>query len=203
MSLRHALLALLAARPMTGYDLAKQFDVSVAYVWHAPHSQIYPELRKLEAGGLISAESVPRGTRATKRTYSITAAGRAELARWVDELSPPAPERDAAHLKATYYEFGSYANARRQFQAHLDHYRQQQLQWEAHVAQLEKRDTDLLRHRLAVEPEHRHEAVVAYKVHVYRGLVERARGEVEWAREGLALVDRLEAVEAARGRTAG
>jgi DNA-binding PadR family transcriptional regulator len=201
-SLRHALLALLAARPMTGYDLAKQFDVSVAYVWHAPHSQIYPELRKLEAGGLITAESVPRGTRATKRTYSITEAGRAELARWVDELTPPPPERDAAHLKATYYEFGSYANARRHFQAHLAHHQRQQLKWETHVTQLKNRDTDLLRRRLAIEPEHRHDAVVAYKVHVYRGLVERARVEVEWARQGLALVDRLEAAEAAR-REAG
>jgi DNA-binding PadR family transcriptional regulator len=178
---------------MTGYDLAKQFDVSVAYVWHAPHSQIYPELRKLEAGGLVSAEATPRGGQATKRTYSITGAGVAELERWVGELTPAPPERDAAHLKATYFEFGSYANARRQFQAHLDHHQRQLLKWETHVAQLEKRDTDLLRRRLAIAPEDEHDAIVAYKVHVYRGLVERARVEVAWAREGLALVDRLEA----------
>jgi PadR family transcriptional regulator AphA len=192
-SLRHALLALLAARPMTGYDLAKQFDMSVAYVWHAPHSQIYPELRKLEASGLVSAEATPRGTLATKRTYSITSEGVAELERWVAELAPTPPERDAAHLKATYFEFGSFGNARRQFEAHLAHHRGQQLKWETHVAQLEKRDTDLLRRRLAIAPEAEHEAIVAYKVHVYRGLVERARVEVQWAREGLALVDRLEA----------
>jgi PadR family transcriptional regulator AphA len=201
-SLRHALLALLTARPMTGYDLAKQFDVSVAYVWHAPHSQIYPELRKLEASGLVSAESTPRGSQATKRTYSITEEGRAELRRWVEEVAPPLPERDAAHLKATYYEFGSFANARRQFEGHLAYHQRQQLKWQIHVAQLEKHDTDLLRRRLAIEPEHTHDAIVAYKVHVYRGLVERARVEVEWAREGLALVDRLEAAETAR-RSAG
>jgi hypothetical protein len=29
-------------------------------------------------------------------------------------------------------------------------------------------------------------------VHVYRGLIERAKHEVEWASEGLRLVDRLE-----------
>ena len=109
------------------------------------------------------------------------------------ELSPPARERDGAYLKATYFEFGGFADARRQFQAHLAHHRQQQRQWEAHVEQLENRDTSLLRLRLAAWPEDRHDAIVAYKAHVYRGLVTRARNEVESARSGLDLVDRLEA----------
>jgi PadR family transcriptional regulator, regulatory protein AphA len=199
-SLRHALLALLAAQPMSGYDLVKRFDQSVAYVWHAPHSQIYPELRKLEIGGLITAESQPRG-RAVKRTYSITDEGLAELRRWVEELNPLQRERDAAYLKATYFEFTSFEGARRQFLAHQAHYEQQLSQWEAHVKQLENRDTDLLRRRLAISPESLHDAIVAYKVHVYRGLIERARIEVEWARKGQALVDDLEAKAATADNT--
>ena len=95
MSLRHALLAILAVEPMTGYDLTKHFDRSAAYVWHAPHSQIYPELRKLEDAGLVTAESVARGDHGIKRTYSITDAGLTELIEWVEELDPPAPDRDA------------------------------------------------------------------------------------------------------------
>ena len=67
MSLRHALMALLAATPMTGYTLAKQFDQSAAFVWHAPHSQIYPELRHLEEAGLIAGHEESRGVRGTKR----------------------------------------------------------------------------------------------------------------------------------------
>lgn len=178
---------------MTGYDLAKRFDQSVAYVWHAPHSQIYPELRRLAASGLISAESQPRGSRAVKRTYSITEAGRAELERWVETPLPLQRERDAAYLQASYFEFTSFTHARRQFQAYLAHYEQQRSQWEAHVKQLESRSTELLRRRLATLPESLHEATVAYKVHVYRGLIERARLEIDWARRGLALVDELEA----------
>jgi DNA-binding PadR family transcriptional regulator len=193
LSLRHALLALLDAQPMTGYSLAKQFDQSAAFVWHAPHSQIYPELRRLEADGLITGHEELRGARGTKRTYVITDAGRAELERWVGELAPAQRERDGAYLKATYFEFGSFASARRQFQAHLVHHEQQERQWEAHVHQLENRDTALLRLRLSTWPEHMHEAIVAYKVHVYRGLVKRARQEVQWAKDGLALVNRLEA----------
>jgi DNA-binding PadR family transcriptional regulator len=199
MSLRHALLALLDATPMTGYTLAKHFDQSAAFVWHAPHSQIYPELRRMEAEGLITGRDERRGERGTKRTYFLTAGGRAELSRWVAEITPLAPERDAAYLKATYYEFGSFASARRQFQAHLAHYEQLQRQWDAHVDQLENRDTTLLRLRLAAWPEDLHEVVVAYKAHVYRGMAARARAQVQWAREGLALVDRLAAASGGPG----
>ena len=59
MSLRHALLALLDATPMTGYTLAKHFDQSAAFVWHAPHSQIYPELRRMAAAEPIHLATTP------------------------------------------------------------------------------------------------------------------------------------------------
>lgn len=192
MSLRHALLALLDAGPMTGYELAKQFDTSVAYVWNAPHSQIYPELRRLEDSGLISAEALPRGARGTKRAYSLTAAGAAELVRWVTTVEQPARARDASYLKATYFEYGSFDDARWQFSEHRDYYRTLQSHWEHHVEQLDRHETVLLRRRLAAADEAAHAAIAAYKVHVYEGLVQRARSEVAWAERGLELVDRLE-----------
>ena len=95
-------MALLDATPMTGYTLAKQFDQSAAFVWHAPHSQIYPELRRLEAAGLIAGHEESRGARGTKRAYALTGEGRAELRRWVAELSPRPREHDGAYLKAEY-----------------------------------------------------------------------------------------------------
>jgi PadR family transcriptional regulator AphA len=195
MSLRHALLALLEAGPMTGYELAKQFDQSVAYVWHAPHSQIYPELRRLEAEKLVIAHELPRGpnAKATKRAYQLTAEGAAELARWVAEVAPPPNVRDAAYLKATYFEYAAPEVARRQFAEHLAYHQEQEQRWSRHVEQLQARATALLRRRLARAPEPAHEAIVAYKVHVYQGLVERARAEVAWARRGLLLVDELDA----------
>jgi DNA-binding PadR family transcriptional regulator len=191
-SLRHALLAILDARPMTGYELAKQFDVSAAYVWHARHPQIYTELRRLEAEGLVESEEAPRGEGATKRPYFLTDAGCDELLRWLTEIQEPARERDEALLKATYFEYGSFDLARRHLRAHRDHHRRREAHWARHVDDLERRDTALLRARLAHAPRHAHDAIVAYKVHVYRGLTERARHEVRWAEEGLALVDRLE-----------
>lgn len=51
MSLRHAALALLSAQPMTGYQLVQYFDDTVGLMWAASDSQIYPELRRMEADG--------------------------------------------------------------------------------------------------------------------------------------------------------
>lgn len=193
MSLRHALLALIEAGPMTGYELAKQFDRSVAYVWRAQHSQIYTELRRLEEEGLVVAHTRPRGARAlaTKRAYALTAAGDAELRRWVGEVEPPPRVRDTAYVRATYLEYGSLRAARTQFRAHRAHHEALRDRWERHVEDLERRATALLRRRLAQAPADAHEAIVAYKVHAYRGLIERAKTEIAWAERGLALVDRL------------
>jgi len=85
MSLRYALLGLLAEEPASGYDLTKKFErVLQRYAWHAQHSQIYPELSRMAADGLITvAEEGARG----RRTYAITDAGRDDLRRWM--VNPP------------------------------------------------------------------------------------------------------------------
>ena len=195
MSLRHAVLALLEVGSMTGYELAKHFDQSVAYVWSAQHSQIYTELRRLETEGLLAVTTVPRGPKelATKRAYRLTEAGAAELHRWVTAIETPASVRDPAYVKATYLEYGSYAEARAQFRAHRTHYEEQRNWYEAHVDVLERRGTALLQRRLNRAPGPAHEAIVAYKVHAYRGLIERAKAEIAWAEDGLELVTRLAA----------
>lgn len=81
MSLRYALLGLLADEAASGYILTKKFEGSLQhYAWHAKHSQIYPELGKLAADGLIEVtEEGPRG----RRTYAITDPGRDELRAWM------------------------------------------------------------------------------------------------------------------------
>lgn len=81
MSLRYALLGLLADESASGYVLTKKFEGSLQhYAWHAKHSQIYPELNKLASDGLIEVtEEGPRG----RRTYAITDAGRSELRGWM------------------------------------------------------------------------------------------------------------------------
>lgn len=96
MSLRYAVLGLLARRPSTGYELTQTFDRSLRTSWHARHSQIYPELAKLEAAELV--EVVGHGARRSK-TYGITAAGRAQLRCWLVEAEPDRSQRSESGLR--------------------------------------------------------------------------------------------------------
>ena len=78
MSLRHAVLGLLAHGPASGYDLLGTFQGSLANVWPATQSQLYGELNRLADAGLITvAAEGPRG----RKEYALTEAGMAELKR--------------------------------------------------------------------------------------------------------------------------
>src|SRR3954468_3654571 len=95
-SLRMAALGLLAQQPGSGYDLLKRFDISMANVWPATQSQLYGELNKLAADGLIEVSDVgPRG----RKEYRVTDAGRAELAQWVTNPRDDPPPRSASLLR--------------------------------------------------------------------------------------------------------
>lgn len=82
MSLRHALLGLLAEEPASGYDLARRFQEGLNSVWPAQHPQIYSELSRLANAGLIEVDS--HGPR-RRTAYRITDAGLAEVRRWLAE----------------------------------------------------------------------------------------------------------------------
>ena len=98
-NLGRALLGLLARSPSTGYDLARRMERPVGYFWSARHSQIYPELARLEREGLVSHEVVDgAGPRPTKR-YAVTPAGMAALRTWVAEEAEPQPVRDLETLR--------------------------------------------------------------------------------------------------------
>jgi DNA-binding PadR family transcriptional regulator len=193
MSLRYALLALLRVGPLSGYELQKQFAMSVGHVWHAPDSQIYPELRKMEAEGLIEGEEQPRGQRATRRVYHVTDAGNRAFLDWMQTPLEYARVRDPAHLRAAYLEAASPAAAREFFRRHIAQWEGELAQWEGELVRIAETANPMLVRRLAVtEPEDR-ERTVAFKRFTYEGLVERARIEIGWARRGLQLIDELEA----------
>jgi DNA-binding PadR family transcriptional regulator len=191
MSLRYALLAILRVGPLSGYDLQKQFHQSVGHVWHAPDSQIYPELRKMEADGLVEAEEQTRGERGTRRLYHVTDAGHEAFLAWMASPLDYQRVRDPAHLRAAYLEAAKPDDARRFLEAHIAEWEGELAQWEGELTHIEALSNPMLVRRLDVTPASERERTIAYKRFAYEGLVERARGEIEWARRGLSLVDRL------------
>src|SRR5688572_18228337 len=80
MSLKNAVLGLLNQRPMSGFDLLKEFDVSRSVIWPAPQNEVYRVLAGLESEGLVAVQST--GSR-NARTYAITEAGTAALRAWL------------------------------------------------------------------------------------------------------------------------
>ena len=189
MSLRFALLALLRVGPLSGYELQKQFSVSVGHVWHAPDSQIYPELRKMEAEGLIEGEEQQRGQRGVRKVYHITDAGEHAFLAWMRTPLEYARVRDPAHLRAAYLEAVPPEVAREFFRAHMAQWESELAQWEGELLRIAALDNPMLVRRLGVTAPEDRERTIAFKRFTYEGLVERARGEIDWARRGLALVD--------------
>ncbi|PZT70121.1 PadR family transcriptional regulator [Streptomyces sp. SW4] len=99
MSLPHAILTALLEKPSSGLELTRRFDRSIGYFWSATHQQIYRELGKLEADGLIRALPSEQPARGQKKAYEVLPAGRAELARWTAAAQDPRPMRDAMLLR--------------------------------------------------------------------------------------------------------
>ena len=72
----------------------------VGFFWQARHSQIYPELARLEKEGMVVHRVVEQKDRPDKKVYEITDTGLAALKEWVTAPVQPRPARDELVLKA-------------------------------------------------------------------------------------------------------
>lgn len=87
MSLPYGLLGLLSYQDGSGYDMAKMFEGSLNFFWHAQSSQIYREFSRMEEKGWVTCKSIVQDGRPNKKVYSITDTGREELSTWLSEAS--------------------------------------------------------------------------------------------------------------------
>ena len=78
----YALLGLLQVKPLSGYEMKALIDKSIRFFWAASYGQIYPELRRLEAAGLVERQSAPQGQR-QRNVYRLTPDGDAVLHDWL------------------------------------------------------------------------------------------------------------------------
>ena len=202
-SLRYALLGVLKDRPLTGYDLVRYFQGTLGFLWSAPQSQIYPELRRMEAAGLVTATVAPRGQRAQKRLYSVTDGGMAELRRWATDFMPLPAQRDPVFLKAAFFDLAPLDAVREQLRAHIAQYQWRTEQWQARADAIRGRRAELVEVWLTRQPIEEHETVIQLKAHALEGLIARARTEIAWARRGLALCDQIEARRAGAAPATG
>jgi len=93
--LPHAILGCLEYQPMSGYDLKKFFDQSIAHFWSATQSHIYKALENLEKDGMAESQVIQGEGKPNRKQYQITDAGRAELRRWISTPLPIEGAREA------------------------------------------------------------------------------------------------------------
>lgn len=97
---RFAILGMLAFQPMSGYDIKKIVDNSIAYFWKENYGHIYPMLAELSREGLIKLQGRDRKKETKggpeRKVYAITEQGKKAVKEWL--YQPHAAENSRIEL---------------------------------------------------------------------------------------------------------
>jgi DNA-binding PadR family transcriptional regulator len=99
MALAHAIMTALIDDDLSGYELARDFETSMGFFWHASHQQIYQELHKLAEKSLLNKREVNQSGKPNKIVYGLTKAGRKALADWVYGTTKTQTAKDELVIK--------------------------------------------------------------------------------------------------------
>jgi DNA-binding PadR family transcriptional regulator len=103
-----ALLGLVATRRVgwSAYELAEQMDRSLHYVWPRAQRNLYDEIKVLAERRLVKATPDQVGRR-PRTLYTVTAAGRRELRRWLAQPSAPLTLESEALVRVFFADHGT------------------------------------------------------------------------------------------------
>jgi PadR family transcriptional regulator AphA len=146
MSLRFALLGLLAVQPASGYDLKRAIDRSTYFIWNATGPQVYNTLHSLREEGFITSRSQPQQGKPDKHIHTITKAGRAALKEFMGKPIRASVTRDEVLLRIFFGNFAPEIAMKRELEAYLERIRKERETMEATEA------------RITAHPGARHEA---------------------------------------------
>jgi len=177
MSLDHALLVSLLEKPSSGYELARRFDRSIGYFWHATHQQIYKVLARMEEAGWITGELQLGESAPDRRLFAVSPAGRGELSRWLAEPTDPEGIRDTLMVKLRGAAFGDATT----LIPELEHHRALHANRLTAYRVIESRDfSGTLDRRRALQYQ------------VLKSGIRFEQGWLEWCEEALGLLHRFE-----------
>jgi PadR family transcriptional regulator AphA len=136
MSLRFALLGLLAVQPASGYDLKRAINRSTYFIWNATGPQIYNTLHNLREEGQITSISKAQKGKPDKHIHTITACGRAALKEFMGQPIRTSVTRDEVLLRIFFGNFASKNKIKRELQAYLERIRQERATMEMTEARI-------------------------------------------------------------------
>ena len=82
---RFAVLGILSYGPMSGYDIKKFYEQSVAGFWSESYGQIYPILKRLAEEELVTKSVHKQEGKPDRHIYALTDKGREQLQQWLVE----------------------------------------------------------------------------------------------------------------------
>jgi DNA-binding PadR family transcriptional regulator len=102
LTVKHALLGLLAEHARHGYELYRAFEAIAGgdSNWDLKPAQVYNTLERMaEAGWVECASDLGEGGEPSRRVYAITSSGRQALADWFATGVAPEHQRDSFYIK--------------------------------------------------------------------------------------------------------
>lgn len=117
-----AILGMLTVQPMSGYDIKKFCERSLAHFWYESFGNIYPRLRRLKAQGLVSVRRTSRPQAPDALVYSLTPDGRSRFLHWMEE--PPQQDRLRSEFLLKIF-FGAQAHPKLGIERIRQHEREQ------------------------------------------------------------------------------
>jgi len=101
MSVPHAVMGALARGERYGYELRRGLEEELGPEWRLDFGQLYRALRTMTDKGWISFRVEAGRSGPQRKVYTLTAAGRREMERWLHiEANPPVRRRDVALVRA-------------------------------------------------------------------------------------------------------
>lgn len=98
LSVKHAILGILARSPRHGYELKGEFDLLTGGLWELNIGQVYSTLERMRREGLVELDCDEEGD--DRKVYRMTAAGLRELQVWFQRPPlKPRPLRDEVLIR--------------------------------------------------------------------------------------------------------
>lgn len=185
----YAILGLLAlGEPRSGYDIKRLFDHLLSSMWSAAQSQVYKELRRMQALGWVAMQREEQESRPDRKLYSITEPGRAALRAW--QAQPPAvfQLRDELLLKMLFGSFASPGDLARHLHTSIAEHELRLLAYRQNTLFLPTRGPSPLSHRRP-NPYADEEEVDPYFRLVSRFAIEFEKTYLRWLYEALEEID--------------
>ncbi|HXY16795.1 MAG TPA: PadR family transcriptional regulator [Gaiellaceae bacterium] len=171
----YAILGLLAIRPWSTYELARQMRRNLHYFWPRAESNLYAEPKRLVDGGFATSRQEPVGRR-FRTLYSITEQGRSALVSWLSEPASESRLENETLVKVMFAPYGSKGHL-------LEHLRRFREEQEGRL--------DVL--RPIFEEYFRDEDPFPARVHIntlcFRLIWDHTAAHAEWAERAIALVE--------------